>query len=274
MSVLQSDAKKKFPGVEEYVDVFEDLARVLRCQTCFGTYFFNQVNPATGEQFSWTTIAQALASDPLSDLPLPPALRAYFTSSAVRPAWPVDIVPLIRSVQLASAAIGVELEAVRRQIVMYVVDLETIEGPKRLLRLGRWEALRANVCAVHRRLCRRLDRVRVVAAQTERNVKMIMALECVAAHVQAVRDKWFVSVTDRNGGLAWGWGLSERAVEVGMRLADGGDPRGEGEEREGRRVRLFEYGSGRVVPPLVQGEGEDSACDSEDDEDEDENEDL
>ena len=221
---------------------------MLRCRRCFGEYFYNQIDPLTGEQFTWGTIAQALASGPLGYVT---DVRPVLYEQVAFPPRPRDVHALIHSVQLAAAALGIDFDDVKSQIVKYFVDLEAPNGPKRLLRLGRWDKFLDNITTTYRRLCRKMDRARVPAQKN--------AFECLAAQVLAAREKWFV----KSPGFPTRWVPSVRAAEVSMRLAEIGDPRGVCKER--RRVRLFDYGPRRVVVPPVDGdEGGDSAGDDTD----------
>jgi hypothetical protein len=73
-SLLSADSVFKIEDLQDYGDLFEFFAELLRCELCFGHLYYNQVDPRTGERFRWADIVQIMYMNPASwhsDLPEP-----------------------------------------------------------------------------------------------------------------------------------------------------------------------------------------------------------
>ncbi|KAL1959947.1 hypothetical protein VTO42DRAFT_615 [Malbranchea cinnamomea] len=202
------DGREGCEGIEEYGDVFEFLAEILRCQKCYSNKYYNAVDPNTGRQFTWGTIAQALLADAGLLLPrhhLPLSDRIY------RPPRPADSAPLVESIRDVSQILCIKFRAVAWQIVKYFVYIESPGGPKQSIRLGNWQQLADHAIRAERLFLNEANHENATRRRRRAAATMSWVARCTLM-------RW---MDDSHGYYTPG----VRALEASRRLAETGDPR-------------------------------------------------
>lgn len=202
---------------DEFGDVFEPLTDLLRCEICFGTEAFNQIDHRTGRQYDWAYIGSVLKRYPFLHLP------AWYRAEdriAADSAMSLEHENLLISSRAATDALRMDFESVVWQIIKKSIYLENPNGPKQAVRTGNWKQLVANIIRATT-----LMEV-IIQLPGEELQTMAKGAKSILQAVRCTQFKWFDSITSKDEFV-----LSDKAHELNRRLAETGDPRSNPELR-------------------------------------------